>query len=283
MYFFRKPTPLDQQTVVRMNRDTLYGGAVVDTTGGATITFPHVADGRYASILVLDNDHYAPMVIYEPGTYRLPDRTRYVVVVVRVHLRKPSDPSDIAAANAVQDGFKITAASATPFPKPQWDQASLDALRAQYEREFVQYDAYPDDWQGAPGEVNEKTRHLAAAGAWGLFPNKDALYLNFEGNLPLSHCYQATYTVPENEAFWSITMYGSDGYMKSDTSVLNQFNTVFNPDGTFTVHFGSQDICGDVANRLDVTEEWNFLMRVYRPGKSVLDGSYKLPSPKAVV
>jgi len=32
-----------------------------------------------------------------------------------------------------------------------------------------------------------------------------------------------------------------------------------------------------VPNRLDVSEGWNFLMRVYRPGLSVLDGSYKLP------
>jgi hypothetical protein len=50
-----------------------------------------------------------------------------------------------------------------------------------------------------------------------------------------------------------------------------------NADGTFTVHFGSKEACGDVPSRLDVSEGWNFLMRVYRPGPSVLDGSYKLP------
>jgi hypothetical protein len=50
-----------------------------------------------------------------------------------------------------------------------------------------------------------------------------------------------------------------------------------NADGTFTVYFGSLETCGDVPNRLDTTEGWNFLMRVYRPGQSVLNGSYKLP------
>jgi len=50
-----------------------------------------------------------------------------------------------------------------------------------------------------------------------------------------------------------------------------------NADGTFTVSFGSKETCGDVSNRLDVTEGWNFLMRVYRPGPSVLNGSYNLP------
>jgi hypothetical protein len=54
-----------------------------------------------------------------------------------------------------------------------------------------------------------------------------------------------------------------------------------NADGTFTVHFGSKEACGDVPNRLDVSEGWNFLMRVYRPGQSVLNGSYKLPDAVA--
>jgi hypothetical protein len=37
-----------------------------------------------------------------------------------------------------------------------------------------------------------------------------------------------------------------------------------------------------VPNRLDVTPGWNFVMRVYRPGRSVLDGSYVLPAAKPV-
>ena len=44
--------------------------------------------------------------------------------------------------------------------------------------------------------------------------------------------------------------------------------------------FGSAEQCGDVPNRLDVTEGWNFLMRIYRPGTSVLDGTYKLSKAK---
>jgi hypothetical protein len=48
------------------------------------------------------------------------------------------------------------------------------------------------------------------------------------------------------------------------------------------VHFGSKAVCGDVPNRVDVTEGWNFLMRVYRPGPTVLDESYKLPTVERV-
>ena len=39
----------------------------------------------------------------------------------------------------------------------------------------------------------------------------------------------------------------------------------------------TNQVCGDVPNRLKVDEGWDFLMRIYRPGPSVLDGTYELP------
>ena len=50
--FVRKPTLLADQPVIRMNRDTLYGSAVIDTAGGATITVPCL---RTAAILSLSS------------------------------------------------------------------------------------------------------------------------------------------------------------------------------------------------------------------------------------
>lgn len=276
-FHFRNVTPLDKQTVVRMNRDTLYSAAVVDTSKGATVTLPKMPDGRYCSVLLIDNDHYCPGVIYEAGTHKLPEDTKYLGVAVRIQLLKPTDPEDVKLVNTLQDQVVIKAGSADPFPEPKWDAASLEKLTAAFNAEFGKYDKYPDGFMAARGKADEKLRHLACAGAWGLFPNEHAVYINYNGKLPAKGHHTATYTVPENNAFWSITVYGADGYMKSDNAALNKFNTKMNRDGTFTVHFGSKEDCGDVPNRLDVTEGWNFLMRVYRPGKSVLDGSYKLP------
>ena len=54
--------------------------------------------------------------------------------------------------------------------------------------------------------------------------------------------YTATYRVPENGAFWSITVYGDDGHMKSENAILNSSNAKLNADGTFTVFFGSKEI-----------------------------------------
>jgi hypothetical protein len=64
--------------------------------------------------------------------------------------------------------------------------------------------------------------------------------------------------------------------MKSSNSIVSSSTVKLNRDGTFTVYFGSAEACGKVDNRVDVSQGWNFLMRVYLPGESVLDGSYKL-------
>lgn len=281
-YFIRKPTPLDAQAVVRMNRDTLYAAAVVDTEGGATITIPEFPDDRYFSILVIDNDHYAPTVFYEPGTHAVPGDTKYVTLVQRIQLMDPSDPADVALVNEMQNRFVINAASHDLFPQPDWDVESMLALRAEYEKEFQTFAQYEPDWMGPRGEVNEQTRHLGVAGAWGLFPERDAVYINYTGPSSADACYTATYDVPPNDAFWSITVYGSDGFMKSDDNIVNDRNVELNADGTFTVFFGSEQNCGARPNRVDITDGWNFLMRVYRPGEKVLAREYALPDVDVV-
>ena len=231
---------------------------------------PEADDGRYLSVLVIDNDHYAPAVFYEPGTHQLPDDTRYVALLYRVQLLDYADPADVAAANALQDQFLVEASSATPFPAPQWDVDSMLALRSEYEVEFRKFAQFEPDWMGPRGEVNEDTRHLAAAGAWGLFPEEDAVYINYAGPSGPDRCYTATYETPQTDSFWSITVYGSDGFMKSDDNVINDRNVALNDDGTFTAFFGSEAECGDQVNRVDISEGWNFLLRIYRPGRSVL-------------
>lgn len=280
--FVRQPTLLADQPVIRMNRDTLYGSAVVDTFGGATITVPRAADGRYLSALVIDNDHYAPAVFYAPGTYDLPNDTRYVTLLYRVQLLDYADPKDVAAANMLQDQFVVQASSAVPFQAPQWDVDSMLGLRKAYELEFSKFAQFAPDWMGPRGKVNEATRHLAAAGAWGLFPEKDAVYINYAGPPDPSECYTATYDTPETEAFWSITVYGSDGFMKSDKNVINDRNVTTNGDGTFTAYFGSEASCGAKPNRVDICDGWNFLMRIYRPGPAVLSRQYSLPDVAVV-
>jgi len=220
---------------------------------------------------------YCPAVFYEPGAHPIRSDTKYVLVAVRIQLFDPNDPADVAEVNALQDQLAVQAGSADPMPQSKWEPDSLKALTAQYEKESKTFTSWKG-MMGPRGTVDEARRHFAAAAAWGLNPETDATYFNYGGQHDPDRCYSATYTVPENQAFWSITVYGADGYMKSDNNILNSSNFRLNADGTFTVAFGSKDLCGDAPNRLDVTPGWNFLMRVYRPGPSVLDGSYVLPA-----
>jgi hypothetical protein len=58
---YRAPTPLDRQTVIRMNRDTLYSAAIVDISAGARLSVPD-AGRRYLSVMVVNQDHYVNRV-----------------------------------------------------------------------------------------------------------------------------------------------------------------------------------------------------------------------------
>ena len=267
---------------MRMNRDTVYTMYVVDMSKGATITVPELPKDRLVSIFPIDNDHYSPGLIpTTPGTHKIPGDTKYMVVLVRLQVFNPNDPAELAMLQKLQDQFIIKANSADPMPAFKWDVASLKALEAQYEKDFLSYTTSAG-MMGPRGKVNEKIRHIGAATMWGLNEDKDALYLNYNGGHDYKVCHKATYQVPQNMAFWSITVYGSDGFMKSENVMVNSSTAKMNADGTFTVYYGSKASCGDVPNRLDVTEGWNFLMRVYRPGQSVLNGTYKVAKAEPV-
>ncbi|WP_343802425.1 DUF1254 domain-containing protein [Marinobacterium maritimum] len=184
----RRPVALDQQPVIRINRDTLYIGAVVDTEGGASFTLPEMPempempDDRYSSVMMIDNDHYTSQVIYVPGTYQIAQDTKYVLVGARFHIKDPQDEAEIQLLNQLQDQFVITANNTDLLRAYIWDLTSLQELRSGYESEFQQLDQYASDWMGPRGKVNEETRHLASAGAWGLLPEQDATYINYSGH-----------------------------------------------------------------------------------------------------
>ena len=127
----RAPASLDQQTVIRMNRDTLYSFLVADISSGATLTIPDYG-GRYLSVMVVNRDHYINRVFHEAGEHELTTAefdTPYVLVAVRI-LVDPADPEDIAAVNALQDGLEFSAGSAEPFSSPEYDETSLERHEA---------------------------------------------------------------------------------------------------------------------------------------------------------
>jgi len=280
--YVRQPTPLDKQPVIRMNKDVLYSAGVFDSEKELTLTFPELPDDRYASVEILDNDHYLVDIFYKPGEYKIKGDTRFLFFIVRIQVIDPYDKNDIATVNAIQDTFSAKSEANGDFPGFNWDTASLNKLHDEYVEEAKKLPNYNGMMGKRDHVAKDSQRYLAAAAGWGLFPEEGATYLNFNGIGDGSGCYTATYQVPENKAFWSITVYGDDGYLKSEYSIINNANVKLNDDGTFTIYYGAAGKCGDVANRLDITDGWNCLLRIYRPGKSILDGTYNLPEIKEV-
>lgn len=276
-YLITRPTPTEEQPVVRMNRDTLYGGAVIDTAERARVFVPEATDGRYLSLFIIDNDHYVIDVLHEPGWHEIDSPTRYCCAIPRVELRNRSDEDEIVLVNAVLRQFSIEAGRGEMFVPPDWAWDSMKALRARYEKEFRTFSQFPPGWMGRRGEADESSRHLGAAGAWGLFPEREAVYINHTGPKDASKAYVATFEVPPCDAFWSVAVYGDDGFFHSDNATLSPATTVLGDDETFTVYFGSADIVGDKPNRLDISDGWSYLLRVYRPDAEVLDRKYTLP------
>ena len=172
-HHLRAPTPVDQQTVIRMNRDTLYSHAVVDLAEGAALTVPD-AQGRYMSVMVLNQDHYINRVFHYAGRHELRQAdfdTRYVGIAARV-LVDPTDPDDIAAANDVQDGLQVVAKSAEPFVMPDYEEVSFTGVRNAL-LELIRFGGLGSAPKfGTKASVSPIHHLLGTAGGWGAYPRK---------------------------------------------------------------------------------------------------------------
>ncbi|MGH3214969.1 MAG: DUF1214 domain-containing protein [Trebonia sp.] len=277
-FHYREPTPVDRQTVIRMNRDTLYSGAIVDISAGASLTIP-VAGRRYVSVMIVNQDHYVNAVFHDPGEHELTIEqfgTPHVLAAARV-LVDPADSADVATVNALQGELGLKAGSARLFVPPDYDQASLDSTRAALLELGKDLHGFEGSF-GAKDEVNPVHHLIATAGGWGGLPGHEATYLNVNPGLPPGE-YQLTVRDVPVDGFWSISLYNAAGYFEPSNRgaySVNNLTATPNEDGSVTVHFGG---CGDGRpNCLPIMDGWNYLVRLYRPRAEILDGTWTFPA-----
>lgn len=275
----REPTPIDEQTVIRLNRDTFYSFAVVDLAGGGRLSMPDPGD-RYVSVMVVNEDHLIHEIHHGAGIFELdPDRTgtRYALVAVRT-LVDPDDPADIAAVSSLQDHYHLELASAQPFAMPEYDPVSLGRTRDAL-LELARGLDDLDGMFGSPDEV-EPVRHLiGTAAGWGGLPTREAVYVGMEPQLPPG-AYAMRFQDMPVDAFWSVSVYNAAGFFEpnnSGTYTVNSVTGSSGADGSITVHFVSDDNPGDLPNAIQTPTDWNLLIRLYRPRPEVLDGSWTPP------
>jgi hypothetical protein len=126
----REPASIDNQTVIRLNRDTLYSSAVFDLDAGpATVTMPD-SGKRFMSLMSVGQDHYA-VTSYGKGTHtytRGKVDTRYVLIGICTFV-DPNDPEDVKKVHALQDQIKVSQKNAGKLELPAWDAASQKKVR----------------------------------------------------------------------------------------------------------------------------------------------------------
>jgi hypothetical protein len=279
----RQPTPLDKQAVIRMNRDTLYSGAVFDLDAGpVTITLPD-AGKRFMSLQVIDEDQYTSAVYYGAGSHALSRDnigTRYVATAIRT-LVDPANPADVQQVHALQDAIKVEQRSPGRFEVPNWDQASQKKVR---DALLTLGSTLPDSkgMFGTKEQVDPVRRLIGAATAWGGNPEKEATYLNVTPSKnDGSTIYRLNVKNVPVDGFWSISLYNADGYFQKneyDAYTLNNITAKKSADGSVAVQFGGCD--GKIRNCLPIMPGWNYLVRLYRPRAEVLSGRWAFPQPE---
>jgi hypothetical protein len=277
----RAATPLDKQSVIRMNRDTLYSAAMIDIIKGATLTIPDPGE-RYLSIMAVNEDHYINKVYHKAGTYELTMKefhTPYIMLSARI-LVDSSDPADIKKVNALQDQITTTAASANPYTHQNYDPVSY---KATYKAVIDLSRGVSDTKRmfGKKEEVGEVRHLLGTAFGWGGLPEYEATYLNVEPNHPVG-AYQLTVKNVPVDAFWSISAYNREGYFQENEHNAYSVNNISgtpNKDASFTVNFGGDP---KSANYLHILDGWNYTVRLYQPRKEILDGTWTFPAVQRI-
>ena len=207
--------------------------------------------------------------------------TRYVFVAVRI-LVDPADPHDVQKFHGLQDALMVSQSGAGSFDVPSWDPDSQKRVRDA----LLSLSSTLPDLTRAAGRKDEvdQIRHLiASASAWGLNPDKDAIYLNvIPSSTDGSGVFRLKVTDVPVDGFWSISVYDAEGHFVKNAHeayTLNNLTARSDPDGSITVQFGD---CDDpIANCLPIFPGWNYMVRLYRPRPEILDGNWTFPSAVA--
>jgi hypothetical protein len=272
----REPAAIDKQTVIRMNRDTLYSFAVVDISAGASLTIPEAGD-RYLSVMIVNEFHYINRVLHDAGTYDLSVEefdSPYVVVAARA-LVDPMNPDDLLAVAEVQNQLNVSAASARPFELRAYETGSFDRTRNALLGLAADQASFGSSF-GRQEDVDPVHHLIGTAAGWGGLPDAEATYVGVTPNLPVGE-YELT--VPADvpvDGFWSISVYNAEGFFEpnvQESYSVNNLTAARNADGSVTVRFG-----GIGENSIPITEGWNYLVRLYRPRPEILSGDWSFPA-----
>jgi hypothetical protein len=270
---------------IRLNRDTLYSFGVFDLAAApVTVTLPY-AGKRFMSLMIINEDHYVPFVAYDTKPHTLTEQnigTRYVLMAIRT-LVDPNDSKDLDEVHKLQDTITVSQRAVGDLELPNWDQASLKEIR----EALLVLAKHTDGFKHAFGtkeQVDPIMHLIGTAAGWGGNPDKDATYIG--AAVPKNDgttVYKLRVKDVPVDAFWSVSVYNAEGYFEKNpynAYSLNKLTAKKEPDGAVTIQFGDCD--GIIPNCLPIMANWNYTVRLYRPGAEILSGEWTFPKPVAV-
>lgn len=154
------------------------------------------------------------------------------------------------------------------------------SMRKQYQQRAVSEKTKSEDMAGKKGNITVDKHNFGVAVGWGRLTKEGAVYLFFQE----ASAEPQTLTlkdVPRAEnAFWSITIYDSDGYPRGDHFNINSSFAKQGPEGEVVVRFGGEP---GQDNYLEIYPDWTATFRVYSPQEAYFEGQWKVPELQPVL
>ncbi|HEX7879010.1 MAG TPA: DUF1254 domain-containing protein, partial [Candidatus Eisenbacteria bacterium] len=207
----RELAAIDRQTVIRLNRDTLYSFGVFDLDASPVTVILPDAGKRFLAVQVISQDHYATDVFYAPVTTKLTREsigTRYVCLAVRTFVN-PNDPADVQAVHKLQDAIRVEQSASGTFEPTDWDQDSLTKIReALLGLAAANGEMDSSRMFGRKEDVDPVQHLMGPAAGWGGNPRTTAIYSGIvpkenDGKTP----YRLTLKDVPVDGFWSVSVY----------------------------------------------------------------------------
>jgi hypothetical protein len=136
---------------------------------------------------------------------------------------------------------------------------------------------------GPRGKVDPVRHLIGSAAAWGGNSEGEAVYLDVT---PARNDGKTIYRLSVKDApvdgFWSISVYDERGHFvpnPQNAYSLNNITAKPGRDGSYAIQFGSCD--GRTENSLPTPPGWNYMVRLYRPRREVLNGAWTFPEAQA--
>ena len=261
-----------------MNRDTLYSFAVVDLIGRRDVYACPSAGDRYLSVMVVNQDHYINRIFHEPGAYDLTVEEFDTPYVARrgADLRRPGRPrrrgrGERAAGPASCSRPRRRRRSS----RPTTTRASLDATR----RALLV--ARPSGFGGFSRRLRDARRSRPGAPprsapppAGEACPRREALLRRCRRPTCPSASTRCGRRRPGRRLLVDLGLQRRR-LLRAERPRRRTASTTSPPSRPRRCgHRALRRLPDDRPNSLPIMEGWNYLVRLYRPRREVVDGTW---------